>query len=649
MNEEGKQSHQMPHQVDEGKYRKLFGLEIYLTPVFIISSITIVAFIVGTLFYINLQEGKLQDKLQEIHQNILQEGELQESELQVKLQEELRDDDLLKILKIRPKDDFEGILKEDELQDIREEILQDGKFTLMDEKIKSKVPVLFNGLRKWLTNNLDWLFMITTNLVFLFCLVVALSPLGKIRLGGADAKPEYSYLTWLAMLFAAGVGIGLLFFGVSEPVTYFQGGYYSPLGADTIYDANAIYNVEDVPNIGDPNYDAEADYSVKDVPNIIDTKVQAAASLGIATTVFHWGLQGWAIYGVVGLALAFFAYNRGLPLLIRSAFYPIFGDRIWGWTGHIIDTFAIFAGIFGLATSLGLGVQQVTTGLDHLFGIPANNLTMILLIVGITCIALISVMTGINVGIKRLSQFNIILAFLLLLAIFVLGPTRYIFQSMFAGVGSYVMNIVPLSNWVGREDTGFFHDWTTFYWAWWIAWAPFIGTFIARISKGRTVREFVIFVLLLPTLLCLLWFSAFGGTAIHQFLTSNFTGVTEQVEKYNYPIALFEMLGELPWALFLSCAAMLLTIIFFVTSSDSGSLIIDIIAAGGKVDAPVPQRVFWCTVEGLVAIALLLGGGLKALQAASLATGFPFAIVLLGMGGCVLYGMIKERRETHES
>ena len=566
MHEEEKQPQQMPHQVDEGKYKKLFGLDIYLTPVFVISSITIVIFIVGSLIF----------------------------------QEQATD--------------------------------------------------LFGKVRVWLTTNLDWLFMITANLVFLFCLVVAISPLGKIRLGGTDAEPEYSYITWLAMLFAAGVGIGLLFFGVSEPISYFQGDTdavkYSPLGTETVYEATAIYNAKDIPAIDDPAYDPEADYSVKDVPDIADTKVKTAASLSIATTVFHWGLQGWAIYAVVGLALAFFAYNRGLPLLIRSAFYPILGDRIWGWPGHIIDTFAIFAGIFGLATSLGLGVQQVTSGLDHLFGIPANNWTMVLLIVGITCIALISVMTGINVGIKRLSQFNIILAFVLLLTIFVLGPTRYIFQSIFAGLGTYVMKIVPLSNWVGREDTSFFHDWTTFYWAWWIAWAPFIGTFIARISKGRTVREFVIFVLLLPTLLCLIWFGAFGGTAIHQFLTDSYTGVTEQVENYNYPIALFAMLGELPWSLLLSCAAMLLTIIFFVTSSDSGSLIIDIIAAGGKVDAPIPQRVFWCTAEGLVAIALLLGGGLKALQAASLSTGFPFAIVLLGMGGCVLVGMIRERRES---
>ncbi|MCY3552489.1 MAG: BCCT family transporter [Candidatus Poribacteria bacterium] len=539
MHEEGQQ----PQYMQEREYKKLFGLEIYLTPVFVISSIAIIVFIIGSLIF---QEGATK---------------------------------------------------------------------------------LFGDLRVWLTTNLDWLFMITANLVFLFCLVVAFSPLGKVRLGGADAKPEYSYLTWLAMLFAAGVGIGLLFFGVSEPVTYFQGGSYSPLGTETVYDPKTVYTAENVPDAEDP-------------------KVQTAASLGIATTVFHWGLQGWAIYGVVGLALAFFAYNRGLPLLIRSAFYPIFGDRIWGWPGHIIDILAIFAGIFGLATSLGLGVQQVTSGLDYLFGIPANSLTMVVLIVIITAIALVSVMTGINVGIKRLSQFNIILAFVLLAAVILLGPTLYILRTLFSGLGTYIMKIVPLSNWIGREDTAFFYDWTTFYWAWWIAWAPFIGTFIARISKGRTVREFVIFVLLLPTLLCLIWFSAFGGTAIHQFLTGGYTGVTENVETYTYELALFKMFEGLPWTTLLSCVGMTLTIVFFVTSSDSGSLIIDIIAAGGKVDAPIPQRVFWCTAEGLVAIALLLGGGLKALQAASLATGFPFAIVLLGMGVCVWIGLSKEARQS---
>ena len=403
------------------------------------------------------------------------------------------------------------------------------------------------------------------------------------------------------------------FFGVLEPVTYYQS---PPLGVETVYDTETIYTPENVPDIENET-------------------VKRAASLGIAATVFHWGLQGWAIYGVVGLALAFFAYNRGFPLLIRSAFYPIFGDRIWGWTGHIIDTCAIFAGIFGLATSLGLGADQVTSGLDEFFGISKSNYSMIFLIVFITAIALVSVMTGINVGIKRLSQFNIILAFCLLTVVFILGPTLYILKSMFSGFVTYIKEIVPLSNWVGREDTGFLHGWTTFYWAWWIAWAPFIGTFIARISKGRTVRQFILFVLLLPTLLCLIWFSVFGGTALHQFLSDGYNGVTEIVEAYKPEMALFKMFQELPITMILSSAAMLLTIIFFVTSSDSGSLIIDIIAAGGKVDAPVAQRVFWCTAEGLVAIALLLGGGLYALQAASLATGFSFRHCAVRYGGDV--------------
>lgn len=515
MREEGNQT-QLPA---DREYRKLFGLDIYLTPVFVISAIAIVIFVVGALVF---QEGATK---------------------------------------------------------------------------------LFGNVRVWLTTNLDWLFMITTNIVTLFCLVVAFSPLGKVRLGGADAKPEYSNLTWTAMLFAAGVGIGLLFFGVAEPMYYLKN---PPLGIDA----------------GSPE----------------------AAVTGISATVFHWGIQGWAVYGVVGLALGYFAFNRGLPLTIRSVFHPLLGDRVWGWPGHVIDTFAIFAGLFGLATSLGLGVKQVTSGMNYLFDVPANNTTMVVLIVVITAVALISVITGINVGIKRLSQFNIILAFLLLLAVIILGPTLYIFRSMFNGLVDYAVKIAPLSNWIGREDTGFFHGWTTFYWAWWIAWAPFVGTFIARISKGRTVRQFVIFVLLLPTLLCLLWFGAFGGTALHQHIVDGYTGVTENVEAWKLEIALFKMFDELPWTMLLSSVAMLLTIIFFVTSSDSGSLIIDTIAAGGKIDAPVPQRVFWCTIEGLVAIALLLGGGLQSLQAASLATGFPFAIVLLGMAVCVWMGLRKETR-----
>ena len=268
---------------------------------------------------------------------------------------------------------------------------------------------------------------------------------------------------------------------------------------------------------------------------------------------------------------------------------------------------------------------------------------MVVLIVVITSIALTSVLAGINVGIKRLSQFNIIVALLLLLAVIVLGPTLYIFRSMFATLGSYFANIVPLSNWVGREDVDFLHGWTTFYLAWWFAWAPFVGTFIARISKGRTVREFIIFVLIPPMVLCLLWFGTFGGTALYQNVAGGYTGVTENVAAWKLEIALFKMFDQLPLTKLLSSVALLLTIVFFVTSSDSGSLILDTIAAGGNVDAPVAQRVFWCTIEGLVAIALLLGGGLDSLQAASLATGFPFALVLLGMAVCVWMGLRSER------
>ena len=361
---------------------------------------------------------------------------------------------------------------------------------------------------------------------------------------------------------------------------------------------------------------------------------------------FTGGYTVGAFTASLGSPSRFFAYNRGLPLTIRSAFYPLFGDRIWGWPGHIIDTFAIFAGLFGLATSLGLGVKQVTSGLNYLFGVPATNTTMVVLIVVITSIALTSVLAGINVGIKRLSQFNIILALLLLLAILVLGPTLYIFRSMFAALGSYLVKIVPLSNWMGREDTDFLHGWTTFYLAWWFAWAPFVGTFIARISKGRTVREFIIFVLIPPMVLCLLWFGTFGGTALYQHTVEGYTGVTENVAAWKLEIALFKMFDQLPLRKLLSSVALLLIIVFFVTSSDSGSLILDTIAAGGKVDAPVAQRVFWCTIEGLVAIALLLGGGLNSLQAASLATGFPFAIVLLGMAVCVWIGLRSEHTRT---
>ena len=463
---------------------------------------------------------------------------------------------------------------------------------------------MFGALRPWLTSTFDWVFMGAANLFVLFCLLLVITPVGAVRLGGIDAKPDYSYAGWFSMLFAAGMGIGLMFFGVLEPVYHFQN---PPLGV----------SAEDT---------------------------EAARAMGMAATIFHWGLHPWAIYAVVALALAFFTYNRGLPLTLRSAFYPILGDRVWGWPGHVIDTLAVFATLFGLATSLGFGAEQATAGLNYLFGVPTGDPTKVVLILLITAAALISVLAGLEAGVKRLSEINMALAVLLLVFVIAVGPTVEVFSGFFNGLGSYLANVVPLSNWVGREDTDFMHGWTTFYWAWWISWSPFVGMFIARVSKGRTVREFIICVLIIPTLVCVLWMNAFGGTAVSQYLNSGYTGVTETVANWAPELSLFKMLEPMPLSGITSFIGIVLVIVFFVTSSDSGSLVIDTITAGGKVDAPVAQRIFWCTFEGLVAIALLLGGGLASLQAAAIATGFPFALVLVAMCYSVWKGISKEPR-----
>lgn len=365
--------------------------------------------------------------------------------------------------------------------------------------------------------------------------------------------------------------------------------------------------------------------------------------MGMAATIFHWGLHPWAIYAVLALSLSLAAYNKGLPLSIRSAFYPILGERVRGWPGHLIDIMAVFATLFGLATSLGFGASQALAGLNELYGVPNTDTVKVLLIMGITCVALVSVVAGLDAGVKRLSEINMVLAILLLLFVIIFGPTLAIITGFFSNTWSYVKELPELSNWIGREDTGFMHGWTTFYWAWWISWSPFVGMFIARVSKGRTVREFITCVLIIPTLVSILWMTTFGGTAMEQFLTEGYTGVQETVVDYVPELSLFAMLADLPLAGISSLIGIILVIVFFVTSSDSGSLVIDTITAGGKIDAPVAQRVFWALFEGLVAIVLLLGGGLAALQAGAIATGFPFAILLMVM----LYATFKALR--HES
>jgi betaine/carnitine transporter, BCCT family len=452
---------------------------------------------------------------------------------------------------------------------------------------------LLSTSKSWSINNFDWLFMIGCNIFLIFSLVLIFLPVGKLRLGGENARPDHSTWSWFSMLFAAGMGIGLMFWSVAEPVAYYTNWYGTPLN--------------------------------------VEPKTPEGAALALGTTLFHWALHPWAIYCVVGLSLAFFSYNKGMPLTIRSAFYPLLGERVWGWQGDIIDILAVLATVFGLATSLGLGAQQATSGLDFLFGI-GNNLTIqIIVIIAVTAVATLSVARGMEKGVKILSNLNMIMAFVLMTLVLVLGPTTDLFKWFATTVVSYASNIVPLSNWIGREDSDWYHGWTVFYWAWWVSWSPFVGMFIARISRGRTVREFVIAVLIVPTIVSAAWMSIFGGNAIEQVIA----GTGELANGIsNVSLAMFQMFEQMPLTLFTSFTAVVLVLLFFVTSADSGAMVVDSITAGGKLDSPVPQRMFWAAAEGFIAIALLVGGGkeaLSALQAGSIATGLPFTIVLLLM------------------
>lgn len=460
----------------------------------------------------------------------------------------------------------------------------------------------FVELRPWLTEKFDWLFLVTGNVVVLTCLIVALSPLGRIRLGGRDARPDYSYSGWFAMLFAAGMGIGLMFFGVLEPIYHLKS---PPLGIDA-------------------------------------ADMESARRAAMAATIFHWGIHPWAIYATVGLALALFSYNRGLPLSIRSVFYPLLGQRVFGWPGHVIDTLAVFATVFGLATSLGFGASQAGAGLNYLFGFPTTIEAKVILIGAITSAAIVSVVAGLDAGVKRLSELNLVLAIGLLLFVIIAGPTLAILTGVVQSTYDYFAYIPALSDWRDRPDSEFLHGWTSFYWAWWISWSPFVGMFIARVSRGRTVREFVIAACLVPLAVSIIWMNAMGGTAIHQLLTDGYQGVAQNVTANTPELSLYKMLEPLPFGGIACLVGIVLVIVFFVTSSDSGSLVVDTITAGGKLEAPVAQRIFWASFEGLVAIALLVGGGLEALRAAAISTGLPFAIVLLLMCVSLMLGLRQE-------
>ncbi len=489
-------------------------------------------------------------------------------------------------------------------------------FVILTLAFQNAVGPLFNDLRTWLTSALDWFFISAADVFVVLCLVLIVTPLGGVRLGGKEATPDYSYVGWFSMLFAAGMGIGLMFFGVLEPVYHMA--VSEPLGVPAPFDAEG---------------------------NLIPENVEAARAMGMAATIFHWGLHPWAIYAVVALALALFSFNKGLPLTMRSIFYPLFGERVWGWTGHVIDVLAVFATLFGLATSLGFGAQQANAGLNYVFGVPDSVEAQVVLIVGITGVALFSVLRGLDGGVKLLSEINMGLAVLLLAFVVAVGPTMGILTGFIDNLGFYVEDLPALSNPFGREDDSFRQGWTAFYWAWWISWSPFVGMFIARVSRGRTVREFIVCVLLIPSVVSVFWMTAFGGTAIEQVLGEPGSAVKEYViDSYHPELSLFGMLADLPLSAITSTLGIVLVIVFFVTSSDSGSLVIDTITAGGKVDAPVSQRVFWASFEGLVAIALLLGGGLGALQAMAVSTGFPFTIVLLLGCVAIVKGLMAEPR-----
>ena len=450
---------------------------------------------------------------------------------------------------------------------------------------------VFNAILGFINGTLGWVYILDFNIFIAAALFFALSRYGKIRLGGPYARPEFSTLSWYAMLVSAGIGIGLLFWGPAEPVFHMS----SP----------------------PPFFD-------------VDPNTAEAAKAGLATTYLHWGIHGWSLYGLVAVALGFFAYNRGLPLTFRSIFYPILGPRIYGNWGHAIDTLTVVATLFGLATSLGFGAGQAAVGLHKLFGLPSDTWFQIVLIAAITGLATISVVAGLDAGVKRLSELNIWLAIAFLAFMVAVGPTLFALSLFTESLGHYIQILPEFSFWNETfGGTSWQAGWTIFYWGWWISWSPFVGMFVARISKGRSVRELLLGVIFIPSVLCFFWFSVFGGSSMNLQLTGARDMATAVND--NLATALFEMLEEFPLTGLVSFIGVLLLVSFFVTSSDSGSLVVDHLTSGGKLDSPKPQRVFWALMEGAVAIVLILGGGLGALQTAAVASGLPFAIVLLVM------------------
>ena len=438
-----------------------------------------------------------------------------------------------------------------------------------------------------IVDNASWYYVLVVAIGLISALFFAVTRFGDIKLGPDHAEPDYSLVSWFSMLFAAGMGIGLMFFGVAEPVMHFL------------------------------------------TPPSGDGATVAAARESLQLTFLHWGLHGWAIYGIVAVILAYFAYRHGLPLTLRSALYPLVGERIYGPIGTAVDVFAIVSTTFGVATSLGFGVDQINSGLNVLFGVPKTSLVQTGLIIATTGLATISVVLGLDVGIRRLSEANIILAVALVLLVLLVGPTVFLLQMYVQNVGGYFSELVAKTfNLYAYEPTDWFGGWTIFYWGWWISWAPFVGLFIARISRGRTLREFVFGVLLIPTLFTFFWMTVFGNSAIAGILTNATPDLAAAVQN-DVSVALFRFFESLPGTRLISGIAIIMVIVFFVTSADSGAMVLNMLSSRGRDDGPIWRRVFWMAMIGFSAMVLLFAGGLQALQTATIASALPFSVAIL--------------------
>ncbi|QXO63671.1 BCCT family transporter [Morganella morganii] len=460
--------------------------------------------------------------------------------------------------------------------------------------------ILLKTLQAQLFENASWFYILAVALILLTVAYLGLSRFGEIKLGPDHSQPQFSYLSWFAMLFSAGMGIGLMFFGVAEPVMHYL------------------------------------------APPVGDAQTVQAAREAMEITFFHWGLHAWAIYAIVALILAFFSYRHGLPLTLRSALYPLIGERIYGPMGHAVDIFAVVGTVFGVSTSLGFGVLQVNAGLAHLFGLPVSPAMQVILIVIITGLATLSVVSGLDKGIRILSELNLSLAGILLLLIGILGPTVLLLKSFVQNTGAYLSDIINKTfNLYAYEpqSTEWLGGWTLLYWGWWLSWSPFVGMFIARISRGRTIREFVTGVLFVPAGFTLLWMTFFGNSAIF-LIRDKGAEMLAQIVQEDVALALFQFLNYFPFSSVLSFVAMLMVIVFFVTSADSGAMVVDTLASAGEIHTPVWQRIFWAFLMGAVAITLLLAGGLTALQTMTIATALPFAIILL----IAIVGLLKALR-----